>query len=86
VRDNPRRWQLRHDNPQWFAKQTDVVHPRLPPETRWTAYGDHTLPDYPWLEPGGHPRFTDPLRPMWQQVRRPCCTGADRVQRGLCTR
>lgn len=51
VRDNPRRWQLRHDNPQWFAKQTDIVHPRLPPEARWTAYGDRTLLDYPWLEP-----------------------------------
>lgn len=51
VRDNPRRWQLRQDNPQWFAKQTDVVHPRLPPETQWTAYGDRTLLDYPWLEP-----------------------------------
>ena len=45
------RWQLRQDNPQWFAKQTDVVHPRLPPEARWTAYGDRTPLDYPWLEP-----------------------------------
>jgi len=51
VRDNPIRWQLRHDNPQWFRKHSAIAHPRLPPETRWTAYGDQTLLDYPWLLP-----------------------------------
>lgn len=51
VRDNPIRWQLRHDNPQWFRKQSAIAHPRLPPETRWTAFGDQTLLDYPWLLP-----------------------------------
>jgi len=51
VRDNPRRWQLRHDNPQWFRKHGAISHPRLPTETTWTAYGDQTLLDYPWLLP-----------------------------------
>lgn len=51
VRDNPRRWQLRHDNPQWFRKNSAIRHPRLPAETTWTAYGDQTLLDYPWIEP-----------------------------------
>lgn len=51
VRDNPKRWQLRHDNPHWFRKQCAISHRRLPAETTWTAYGDQTLLDYPWLLP-----------------------------------
>jgi REP element-mobilizing transposase RayT len=51
VIDNPVRWQLRHDNPQWFRRQSALAHPRLPAETSWTAYGDPTLLDYPWLLP-----------------------------------
>lgn len=51
VSENPLRWQLRHDNPQWFRKQSAIAHPRLPNETRWTAFGDQTLLDYPWLLP-----------------------------------
>ena len=51
VRDNPVRWQLRHDNPQWFRGHTGIAHPRLPAETQWTAYGDQTILDYPWLLP-----------------------------------
>jgi putative transposase len=51
ILDNPARWQLRLDNPQWFRKQYAVRHPRLPTDTTWTAYGDRTLLDYPWLIP-----------------------------------
>ncbi len=51
VRDNPVRWQLRHDNPQWFRRHTGIAHPRLPADTSWAAYGDQTLLDYPWLLP-----------------------------------
>lgn len=51
VRDNPKRWQLRRDNPQWFRKQCAISHRRLPTDTIWTAYGDQTLLDYPWLLP-----------------------------------
>ena len=51
IRDNPARWQLRHDNPQWFRKQYAVQHARLPGETTWTAYGDATLLDHPRLLP-----------------------------------
>ncbi len=51
VSENPVRWQLRHDNPQWFRKHTAISHPRLPRETNWTAFGDQTLLDYPWLLP-----------------------------------
>ena len=49
--DNPRRWQLRKDNPQWFRKHCAVQHSRLPTETTWTAYGDQTLLNHPWLVP-----------------------------------
>lgn len=51
IRDNPARWQLRQDNPQWFRKQYAVQHARLPNETTWTAYGDATILDHPWLLP-----------------------------------
>lgn len=51
VRENPVRWQLRHDNPRWFRGHSGVVHPRLPADAQWTAYGDQTLLDYPWLLP-----------------------------------
>lgn len=51
VIDNPMRWQLRHDNPQWFQKHSGISHPRLPSETSWTAFGDQTILDYPWLYP-----------------------------------
>jgi len=51
IRDNPARWQLRQDNPQWFRKQYAVRHARLPGETMWTAYGDATLLGHPWLVP-----------------------------------
>lgn len=51
ISDNPLRWQLRHDNPQWFRKQYALQHPRLPQETTWTAYGDATLLDHPCLIP-----------------------------------
>ena len=49
--DNPARWQLRHDHPEWFRKQYALRHPRLPAETTWTAYGDATLLDHPCLVP-----------------------------------
>ena len=49
--DNPVRWQLRHDNPQWFQKQYALQHPRLPENTTWTAYGDATLLNHPCLVP-----------------------------------
>lgn len=51
VKDNPARWQLRHDNPQWFRKHTAISHPRLPPDTAWTSYGDQTLLSHPRLLP-----------------------------------
>jgi len=51
VIDNPVRWQLRHDNPQWFRRQSALAHARLPADTQWTAYGDPTILDYPWLLP-----------------------------------
>ena len=51
VNDNPARWQLRRDNPQWFQKQYALLHPRLPSEVTWTAYGDATLLDHPLLIP-----------------------------------
>ena len=49
--DNPIRWQLRQDHPEWFRKQYALQHPRLPEETTWTAYGDATLLDHPNLIP-----------------------------------
>ncbi len=51
ILDNPARWQLRHEPPQWFRKQYALKHPRLSDETNWTAYGDATLLDYPWMVP-----------------------------------
>lgn len=51
IRDNPARWQLRQDHPEWFRKQYALQHPRLPADTTWTAYGDRTLLDHPWLLP-----------------------------------
>jgi REP element-mobilizing transposase RayT len=51
ILDNPARWQLRHDHPEWFRKRHAVRHPRLPEETSWTAYGDPTLLDHPRLVP-----------------------------------
>jgi REP element-mobilizing transposase RayT len=47
ILDNPVRWQLPHDHPEWFRKQYALRHPRLPAETTWTAYGDATLLDHP---------------------------------------
>ena len=51
IAENPARWQLRTDHPEWFRKQYAVQHPRLPVETSWTAYGDRTLLDHPCLIP-----------------------------------
>lgn len=51
ILDNPARWQLRKDHPEWFRKQYAISHPRLPRETTWTAYGDATLLDHPRLVP-----------------------------------
>ncbi len=51
ILDNPARWQLRRDHPEWFRKQYALKHPRLPAKTNWTAYGDATLLDHPWLVP-----------------------------------
>jgi hypothetical protein len=51
IQDNPARWQLRHDHPEWFRKHYGIRHPRLPQDTTWTAYGDATLLDHPWLVP-----------------------------------
>lgn len=51
ILDNPKRWQLRQDHPEWFRKQYALQHPRLPEDTTWTAYGDPSLLDYPWLVP-----------------------------------
>ncbi len=51
ISDNPARWQLRHEHPEWFRKQYALRHSRLPTETTWTAYGDPTLLDHPWLVP-----------------------------------
>ncbi len=49
--DNPVRWQLRQDHPEWFRKQYALRHARLPADTTWTAYGDATLLDHPCLVP-----------------------------------
>lgn len=49
--DNPTRWQLRQDHPEWFRKQYALQHSRLPGETTWTAYGDATLLGHPNLVP-----------------------------------
>ncbi len=51
IRDNPARWQLRQDHPEWFRKQYALQHPRLPDETTWTGYGDATLLDHPHRVP-----------------------------------
>jgi REP element-mobilizing transposase RayT len=51
ILDNPARWQLRQDHPEWYKKQYAILHPRLPTETTWTAYGDATLLDHPVLVP-----------------------------------
>lgn len=51
IADNPARWQLRKDHPEWFKKQYALGHSRLPQETEWTAYGDATLLDHPNLVP-----------------------------------
>lgn len=51
IADNPARWQLRLDHPEWFRKQYALRHRRLPCETVWTAYGDATLLDHPLLIP-----------------------------------
>ena len=51
ILDNPARWQLRRDHPEWFRKQYAIRHPRLPGETTWTAYGDATLLNHPNLVP-----------------------------------
>jgi hypothetical protein len=51
IRDNPARWQLRLDHPEWFKKQYAIKHARLPDETTWTAYGDATLLHHPRLVP-----------------------------------
>ena len=51
ILDNPARWQLRRDHPEWFRKQYALQHARLPEETTWTAYGDATLLDHPHLIP-----------------------------------
>ena len=51
ITDNPIRWQLRADHPEWFHKQYAVRHWRLPTDRNWTAYGDRTLLDHPWLIP-----------------------------------
>lgn len=49
--ENPARWQLRLDHPEWFKKQYALQHPRLPVDTQWTAYGDATLLEAPVLVP-----------------------------------
>ncbi len=51
IEENPVRWQLRQDHPEWFQKQYALNHPRLPAETIWTAYGDATLLSHPCLLP-----------------------------------
>ncbi len=51
ILDNPARWQLRREHPEWFRKQYAIRHPRLPKQTTWTAYGDSTLLDHPRLVP-----------------------------------
>lgn len=51
IQENPVRWQMRQDNPEWFRKQYALRHSRLPKATTWTAYGDATLLDHPRLVP-----------------------------------
>lgn len=66
VSDNPKRWQLRHDNRALFMKHQAVTHWRLntPPASggaqllgcgtcamQWSAMGDRALLDYPMLMP-----------------------------------
>ena len=47
VRENPIRWQWKHDHPDFFRKHYSVNHPRLPREVAWTAIGDVSLLDHP---------------------------------------
>lgn len=50
VRENPIRWQWKHDHPDFFKKHYAIRHPRLPREMSWTAIGDISLLDYPRME------------------------------------
>ena len=45
--DNPRRYCLKKANPDLFQKVTAFIHPILPHDHRWSAYGNRFLLDRP---------------------------------------
>ena len=63
VKLNPIRWQWKHDHPDFFSKHFALRHPRLPRGISWTAIGDRSLLDAPWIEPVVvHRRITEEER------------------------
>ena len=51
VKENPQRWQWKHGHPEYFRKHYNLSHWRLPLDIDWTAIGDPSLLDFPWLVP-----------------------------------
>ena len=63
VKSNPIRWQWKRDHPDFFRKHFALQHPRLPHGISWTAIGDRSILDAPWLEPViVHRRITESER------------------------
>jgi len=63
VKSNPIRWQWKHDHPDFFRKHFALRHARLPREISWTAIGDRSILDVPWLVPVVvHRRITETER------------------------
>ena len=63
VKSNPIRWQWKRDHPDFFRKHFALQHPRLPRGISWTAIGDRSILDAPWLEPViVHRRITESER------------------------
>ena len=63
VKSNPIRWQWKRDHPDFFRKHFALQHPRLPHGISWTAIGDRSILDAPWLEPViVHRRITEDER------------------------
>ena len=63
VKLNPIRWQWKRDHPDFFRKHFALEHTRLPRGISWTAIGDRSLLDVPWLEPViVHRRITESER------------------------
>ena len=63
VKSNPIRWQWKRDHHDFFRKHFALRHSRLPRGISWTAIGDRSLLDAPWLEPVVvHRRITEEER------------------------